>query len=152
MNQRLGILEWAVAACLTVLVVIVFGQVVLRYLTYQPLAWTEEVARYFFVWLSLLGAVVAARRGQHFAVDTLQNSLSPRFARGVTIAIHFVEAAFYTVLTVAGAMTVLFVHGQRSPTLDLPMSLPYLAIPVGAFLMAAIALRRAWAVWAQARS
>ncbi|MGD9847015.1 MAG: TRAP transporter small permease [Variibacter sp.] len=147
MNQRLGILEWSVAACLTVLVVIVFGQVLLRYLTYQPLAWTEEVARYFFVWLSLLGAAVAARRGQHFAVDAIQKSLSPRLAKALATAIHIIEASFYALLAFAGLRTALLVHGQSSPTLDLPMSLPYLAIPVGALMMTAIALRRAWALW-----
>jgi len=144
MNQRLGLLEWCVAVCLIVLVVTVFGQVLLRYLTYQPLAWTEEVARYLFIWLSLLGAAVAAKRGQHFAVDLLKNALGLRGGQTIALIVYIIEAAFYSLLVVAGVVTVLLVHQQRSPTLDLPMSIPYLAIPVGALLMAAIAARRTW--------
>ena len=55
--RRLGLLEWAVSGLMLALVVVVFSQVALRYLTYQPLAWTEEVARYAFIWLSLLGKI-----------------------------------------------------------------------------------------------
>jgi TRAP-type C4-dicarboxylate transport system permease small subunit len=83
MGNRDGILEWIVATAMAMLVVIVFSQVVLRCLTYQPLAWTEEAARYIFIWLCLLGAAAAARRGQHFAVEFLVRLL-PRHASAAT--------------------------------------------------------------------
>ena len=146
-NKRLGILEWLVAALMTMLVVLVFTQVLVRYLTYQPLAWTEEAARYVFIWLCLLGAAVAARRGQHFAVDLVQRSLPAGAFRIASTATKIVEAAFFVVLTVAGMEALRVVHLQQSPSLNIPMSIPYFAIPLGAALMAAIAMLRAWANW-----
>ena len=80
---------------MTTLVVLVFTQVLVRYLTYQPLAWTEEAARYIFIWLCLLGAAVAARRGQHFVVDLAQRALPADAFRIAAVATKVVEAAFY---------------------------------------------------------
>jgi TRAP-type transport system small permease protein len=143
MRDRLGVLEWGVAILLILLVLVVFSQVLLRYLTYQPLAWTEELARYLFIWLSLLGAAVAVRRGQHFAVDTLQSRFRGRACARFVLVLTLLEAAFYLTLAGAGAMLIPYVHSQRSPSFDLPMSLPYLAVPCGALIMAVAACRRA---------
>ncbi len=142
MRERLGFLEWVVATLLALLVVVVFSQVLLRYLTYQPLAWTEEVARYLFIWMYLLGAGVASRRGQHFAVETLQQRLHGRARSALVLGLSLLEAAFYVTLAGAGAVLIPYVHGPRSPTLYLPMSLPYLSIPCGALIMAVVACRR----------
>ena len=151
MHRRLGALEWAVAGVMTMLVLLVFAQVLVRYLTDHPLAWTEEAARYVFIWLCLLGAAVAARRGQHFAVDFVQRSLPARGFQVASAATKIVEAAFFIVLSVAGIQVLRVVHLQESPSLDIPMSIPYLAIPFGAALMAAIAMRRAWVNWFRPR-
>ena len=147
MNRRLNVLECVVAALMTVLVVLVFAQVLVRYLTYQPLAWTEEAARYVFIWLCLLGAAVAARRGQHFVMDLAQRSLPAAGFRVAATTTKVVEAAFYGLLAVAGIKALGVVRLQQSPSLDIPMSIPYLAIPLGAALMAGIATWRAWAIW-----
>jgi TRAP-type C4-dicarboxylate transport system permease small subunit len=149
MDRRLSILEWAVAGLMTMLVVLVFTQVLVRYLTYHPLAWTEEAARYIFIWLCLIGAAVAARRGQHFAVDLVQRSLPAGALRIVSTAIQVLEAAFYGLLALAGIRALGIVHLQQSPSLEIPMSIPYLAIPLGAALMAAIAMQRAWTIWSR---
>lgn len=144
MDRRLGILEWCVAGLMTTLVIVVFLQVVVRYLTFQALDWTEEAARYIFIWLCLLGAAVATLRGQHFAIDFLQRSL-PATAKGwVTSAICSIEAAVYLLLAYAGTRTLLTVHAQRSPSLEISMAIPYLAIPCGAALMAIFSVWRAW--------
>ncbi len=117
------------------LVVVVFAQVALRYLTYQPLAWTEELARYVFLWLSLLGAAVGGRRGTHFAVDLVPRRLRGKSGRALRAGIHLAEIGFYIVLTLAGARLVRIVHLQYSPTLGLPMSAAYAAIPTAAALL-----------------
>jgi len=141
--RRLGLLEWAVAGMMLALVVVVFSQVALRYLTYQPLAWTEEVARYAFIWLSLLGAAVGGRRGVHFAVDFLPRRLPPRAGRVVRAGIRLTEAGFYALLAWSGVQIVRVTHLQRSASIDLPMSLPYAAIPLAALLLAVFSLRQA---------
>jgi TRAP-type C4-dicarboxylate transport system permease small subunit len=124
------------------LVIVVFAQVLLRYLTYQPLGWTEELARYVFIWTCLLGAAVAARRGQHFAVDLAVRSV-PSSARWiVAAAIQTIEAALYVALAYAGVQILPIVASQESPSVGANMSLPYVAIPLGASLIAASSLVR----------
>jgi TRAP-type C4-dicarboxylate transport system permease small subunit len=147
MERRAGILDWVVGGLMTALVVLVFAQVLVRYLTYQPLAWTEEAARYVFIWLCLLGAAVAAQRGQHFVVDFAQRALPASAYRLAAAATKLVEAAFYALVVVAGVKALGVVRLQQSPSLDIPMSIPYLAIPAGAALMAAIAAWRACIIW-----
>lgn len=142
--RKAGLVETLLALLMVALVVVVFVQVALRYLTYQPLAWTEELARFVFIWLSLLGAAIGARRGAHFAVDMLGRSLAAGPARLLRIALRCGEAAIYAILAWGGCQILAVVHPQQSITLDLPMSLPYAAIPVGAALMCAYTLALAF--------
>jgi TRAP-type C4-dicarboxylate transport system permease small subunit len=145
--RRLDWLEIAIGLLLVGLVVVVFAQVALRYLTYQPLAWTEEVARYLFIWLSLLGAAAGGRRGAHFAVDLVARRLAGRPGRGLRAGIRALEAALYGTLTVAGVQITRVAHLQQSASIDVPMSVPYAAIPIAAALLCAASLRQAWAAW-----
>ena len=146
MGNRDGILEWIVATAMAMLVVIVFSQVVLRCLTYQPLAWTEEAARYIFIWLCLLGAAAAARRGQHFAVEFLVRLLPLTLQRPLIGLMLVLEATFYLCITVVGVTVIRTVNIQESPSLGISMAVPYLAIPVGALLLGLIAAHRAYSV------
>ena len=74
------IVEWLMALALSVMVVLVFGNVVLRYAFDSGIAWAEEVARLMFVWLIFLGAILALRHHSHIGVEMLQARL-PRKAR-----------------------------------------------------------------------
>jgi TRAP-type C4-dicarboxylate transport system permease small subunit len=74
------IVEWLMALALFVMVVLVFGNVVLRYAFDSGIAWAEEVARLMFVWLIFLGAILALRHHAHIGVEMLQARL-PRKAR-----------------------------------------------------------------------
>ena len=74
------LVEWLMALALAVMVVLVFGNVVLRYAFNSGLAWAEEVARLMFVWLIFLGAILALRHNAHIGVEMLQQRL-PRKAR-----------------------------------------------------------------------
>ena len=143
--KRLNLLEWAIATLIAALVVVVFAQVALRYLTYQPLVWTEEVGRYVFIWLSLLGAAAGAGRAGHFAVDVLPRRLPPRAGRGLRAGIRLTEAALYAILGWTGLLIVRVTHLQTSPSVNIPMSIPYAALPVAGFLMCAFSLRQALA-------
>jgi len=142
-TSRLNALQWSIALSMAVLVAVVFAQVVLRYLTYQPVAWTEELARFLFIWLSLVGAAEGARRGAHFSVELLPNALRGSRGRLFRCLIRVLEAIAYGVLAYAGVRILEVVHSQRSITLDLPMSFAYASISVGATLMCVYTLIRA---------
>ena len=71
------VLKVAIALCLAVMVVLVFGNVVLRYIFNSGIAMSEELSRWLLVWLTFLGAIVALRQHAHLGVDTLVRALPP---------------------------------------------------------------------------
>jgi TRAP-type C4-dicarboxylate transport system permease small subunit len=71
-------LKVAIGICLAVMVVLVFGNVVLRYVFNSGIATSEELSRWLLVWLTFLGAIVALREHAHLGVDTLIRALPPR--------------------------------------------------------------------------
>lgn len=129
----------AEAALLGVLVLAMTGvtlaQVIARYVFGAPLIWSEEAARYLFVWVSMIGAALAVRQGSHYALTALVERLSEsaqRVARALVFAIGF---GFILILLVTGVNETMQAHLQDAATLPFRMSLPYAAIPVGAVLM-----------------
>jgi TRAP-type transport system small permease protein len=71
------ILKCIIAVCLAVMVVLVFGNVVLRYIFNSGITMSEELSRWLMVWLTFLGAIVALREHSHLGVDTLVRALPP---------------------------------------------------------------------------
>jgi TRAP-type C4-dicarboxylate transport system permease small subunit len=71
------LLKVLIALCLAVMVVLVFGNVVLRYAFNMGITLSEEVSRWLFVYLTFLGAIVAMREHGHLGVDTLVKRLPP---------------------------------------------------------------------------
>ena len=69
--------EVLIVACLAAMVVLVFGNVVLRYAFNSGIAVSEELSRWLFVWLTFLGAVVALREHAHLGTDMLVGHLGP---------------------------------------------------------------------------
>ncbi len=69
------LLELLVVLCMVVMVVMVFGNVVLRYAFNSGITVSDEMSRYFFIWLTYIGAMVAMREGGHLGVDTLVKHL-----------------------------------------------------------------------------
>jgi TRAP-type transport system small permease protein len=69
------LLKVAIALCLAVMVVLVFGNVALRYLFNSGITVSEEISRLLFVWLTFLGAIIGMREHGHLGVDTLVQRL-----------------------------------------------------------------------------
>ncbi len=69
------LLEFLVVACLVAMVIMVFGNVVLRYGFNSGISISDEMSRYCFIWLTYLGAMVAMREKGHLGVDTLVRRL-----------------------------------------------------------------------------
>ncbi|MGV3572217.1 MAG: TRAP transporter small permease [Ramlibacter sp.] len=69
------LLELLVVACLVAMVVMVFGNVVLRYGFNSGISVSDEMSRYCFIWLTYIGAMIAMREREHLGVDTLVKHL-----------------------------------------------------------------------------
>jgi len=132
-------LDWAVdrvtLTLLGVMVVVVFVQVIFRFFIQQPLSWSEEVARYVFVWIIWMGAATVVREGGHPGMDLLTRSFSPAWQRVTELAMALLFFATLVTIIVTGFGLVLGNMSQPSPAMELPMGIPYAAIPLSACIM-----------------
>ncbi|MCC7048357.1 MAG: TRAP transporter small permease [Alphaproteobacteria bacterium] len=113
------------------LVALVAGEVVFRYAVQQSLIFSDELARYSFIWVTFLGASLALRRGQHIGLEL---GYHERWAL-LRAAVHLSVAIFLVIFLWTSAKLVPAMWAQRSPLLDISMGWVFLALPVGAALM-----------------
>jgi TRAP-type C4-dicarboxylate transport system permease small subunit len=107
-----------------------------RYVLNDPLAWTEEAARYALIWLSWLGGGLALRRGAHIAVEFLLDAIPSAPTRAAVLFAGRVAAIFFLAICVwYGLVLVQRVSFQSTIALGISMQLPYASVPVGSLLM-----------------
>ena len=115
---------------------VVFLQVLYRYVLTQPLHWSEELARYLFVWLSILGATLGLQKRGHFGLEILFRMLPQQMRRLMGFLILLLVGALVVVILVSGIELVEKTASQESPAMGIPMGWAYACLPVGAALMA----------------
>ncbi|MHB8158774.1 MAG: TRAP transporter small permease [Desulfocucumaceae bacterium] len=120
---------------LGIMVVSGFLQVFLRYVLKAPIPWAEELIRYLFVWITLLGGAMAVRSKGHLAMNMLVTKLPPLWGAVVAIIGTIATGGVLAYFTVFGTDLAIKNVSQVSDAMGIPMSLPYMAIPVGSFLM-----------------
>jgi len=127
---------WVLAGLVVTMTVVVLLQVIYRYLLTQPLYWSEELARYLFVWISLLGAALSVHRGGHFGMDFFVRMMSERKRRAFAYIIYLLMGVVIIVLFVQGLVLVGKTVAQQSPAMEISMGWAYASVPAGAGLMA----------------
>src|SRR4249920_2939878 len=91
------ITEVPAAILLVVEMVVLFAGVVARYVYRRPLTWSDELASILFLWLAMLGAVIALRRGEHMRLTTFLGRAGPQW-RGRLEALGAVIVALFLLL------------------------------------------------------
>jgi tripartite ATP-independent transporter DctM subunit len=142
-EQWLGSAVAAVAALLVVAeIVVLFTGVSARYFFQRPIIWSDELAGILFLWLAMLGAVVAFQRGEHMRMTAFVSNVDPH------------RRAFFDVLAIAAPLVFLVLVIQpavdfasdesfvSTPALDLSSLWRAAALPIGLGLMLLIALLR----------
>jgi len=136
LSQQVDRVSMAAAAALAAAMTVALGlQVLFRFVVRSPLSWSEELARYCFVWLASLGAAAALRRGLHPALELGASSQSGRGRQWWQVAGELSVAVFLLVVAVYGWRLAAFNMRQVSPAMGLPMGVPYAAVPTGACVM-----------------
>jgi TRAP-type C4-dicarboxylate transport system permease small subunit len=118
-----------------VMSVVILLQVFLRYVVKASLPWSEELARYLMVWIGMMGASLAMYQGRHVGVTFLVDrarGLAKRRLMGLALLLVL---GFLGLLLAQGIVLVSNIWQQRSPALNLPMVIPYAAVPLGALFM-----------------
>jgi TRAP-type C4-dicarboxylate transport system permease small subunit len=140
----LGNFEEILAGTFMVLMcVATFSNVVARYCFNSPIPWAEEFARYAFIWLVFVGAVVCTKHKRHICIDTavaLLPTSAQQFFRIMVDAAIFVLMIiilFYGWLLTAAAT-------QPTATLGIPTSCVYIVAPLSALLILVRSLKDFW--------
>ena len=135
-SKFLDVLEKVEKAILAVtvgiMVIIIAYQVIMRYIFAHANSWSEELARYLFIYDVMIDAAIAIRRNSHLQIDILINLMKPKVRTILATLAGMVFMVFllsYSITLVqTGARTM-------SAGLGIPMSIPYSCMPVGIVLM-----------------
>ena len=130
-NGYYRLLQVLLASLMGLLMIPVGIQIFSRYIGLIPAyIWTEEMARFCFIWIILVGSMIAMRDGTHFSVDLLPQ---PKTKRGEAVMILFVDFIIFLVAMIFiiwGWPLVKFGLLQESEMAELPMVLIYMAWPI----------------------
>ncbi len=125
-----------------VLMVPVSMQIGSRFFEWIPnYMWTEEMSRFFFIWMVMIGATVGVREGLHFDVDIWANP-SPALARFLRWASRLLIMGFAGVVLYWGIEFTKFGWNQTSELADLPMWMIFIAWPVAGFFWIAFLIEK----------
>lgn len=134
--------EIPAAALVFIEVIILLAGVISRYVFNAPITWTDELASTLFIWIAMLGAVIALRRSEHMRLTTFVNMLNPKWRSIVENVVAMITAVFVLLLAMP---TYTYIEEQwmiTTPALGLHDSYRVAALGVGVLLMLGITLVR----------
>src|SRR3954451_13124368 len=134
------LVEVPAAALVVAEIVVLFAGILARYVFHKPIVWSDELAGMLFLWLAMLGAVIAFQRGEHMRMTALVGMLQPRARAFLDVVALAAPLAFLALVLHPAyefAADEVFV---TTPALEIPNAWRPAALPVGIALMLAIAL------------
>jgi TRAP-type C4-dicarboxylate transport system permease small subunit len=146
------LLRVLVTGLLGLMIVPVTLQIVSRYTGLIPrYIWTEEAARFCFIWIILVGAMIAVREGTHFEVDVLPTPKSPRAEAAMRLLVAILMLVFALVFLWYGVRYAQFGYTQTSELTGINMLFIHGAYLVAGLTWVAFLAERAWAAIAVLR-
>jgi TRAP-type C4-dicarboxylate transport system permease small subunit len=140
-NDRcLWVCKHAIIFVVALLAVILCAAVFWRYALNNAIPWSEELSKYLMVWLTFLGAPIALRHGSHINIDLLQQLMPPRGRQLFHLVIHLLVVATMVLVLWYGISFAQLGARQVASSFRLSMLWMYLAVPIGAALVALVAL------------
>lgn len=128
-------LDGLLGSAVAVMVGSMIWQVIGRYVFNKAPGWSEELARFTMLWLTMLGSAAALRSGGHLSVTALADALGPR---GLALLLAFRDAVMVSAVGLLAWQGLLFAQlngAQESAAMEIPMTVPYAALPAGALLI-----------------
>lgn len=125
------IFEWMTAIILGGMTLSIFSQVIFRYIIKNPLPWSEELARFLFIWMTFIASYIGARKGSHIGVEALQKALPGIGGKIIKALANFITSAFFFIIVFSTFSFWPKLMVQISPALGLPMAFVYLAMIIG---------------------
>jgi TRAP-type C4-dicarboxylate transport system permease small subunit len=127
--------KWAAIIAFAVMSVMIVLQIIFRYILGAALSFSEELARYLFIWSALLGSAMCLKRRSHVSVELLMTVMPKAVKKYCVLLANVIGMIFYVILIVYGFEVVGVTMGQKSPGLGLQMGYVYLSIPISGIIM-----------------
>lgn len=126
--------KFVACASVSVMAILVFVNVIARFIFNSPLAVADEMSCYLFVLMSFMGTAIAARRKAHLGLTIVTDKLSPSAARKVQVLMYLIAAVFCLLIVVFGIEMVMsqYTLGQETATMQWSEWIYGLFVPVGA--------------------
>lgn len=137
-NHLNNIEEYLLIGSLMFSVALIGLQVTMRYVVQNSLSWTEELARYIFIWQAWVGASYATKMEKHLRITIIYDSIRNAKVKAVyDLVIHVLWLTFTIFLSYQGCILAskLYHIGQISPAMEILILIPYSAVPVGCTAM-----------------
>jgi len=120
--------------CVSVMAVLVFANVIARYVFNHSLAFSDEMSTYLFVLMSFMGTAIAARRKAHLGLSIVTDRVSPQARRIILAVMYFISAAFCLLVVIFGIQMVVSQYqlGQETASMQWPEWIYGSFVPIGA--------------------
>lgn len=135
-----------IALMMAIMCLVIFAQVVGRYSVKFSLPWSEELSRFLMVWIAMLGGAVAARRRMHVGFEALVEALPSGLRTGVQGFTVLVAMGIFGYLAWYGLVLARFNMMQVSAAMQIPMGIPYSAVPTGASMVVLFLAEELWLI------
>ncbi|MEM1044527.1 MAG: TRAP transporter small permease [Pseudomonadota bacterium] len=121
--------RWVIGGLMAAITFLTLIQVIWRYGLNQPITWSEEVARYCFVYVTLIGAAALLRlNDSHPELDSLRNRLGPSLRLTVDVFSRLMIIVCSLAISIGGFRMINLHIDQLSPSLEIPMWWIYLGL------------------------
>jgi TRAP-type C4-dicarboxylate transport system permease small subunit len=130
-----GLVRWIVIVLMGIMTVLVSAQIISRYVFNFPLGWTEEMARFSFVWVSFLGASALMQVREHINVTVFVDAFPPRLRTLCSFLANCCGLICIYFFCIGGIALTTNEWRQLAPATEVPMGWIYVVIPVSAALM-----------------
>ena len=129
------------AVMMFMITAVTFYQIIMRYVFRRAPYWSEELVRFTFVWITLIGAAIGIREKIHIGIDLLVARLPEKWQKYSRILVNCAICFFAGFIIYYGYQVSLATLNQPSPALKISMSYVYAGLPVGGALMIYFAVK-----------
>ena len=135
-DKIMKVLNWVIVLSMAFLVISITLQISNRFIMKIPMAWTEEFAKYFFVWLAMFGSAKAVREKSHIFVDILEVVIKGKVSQVCGFIADCVCMVFFVTLLYVSIPWTLKNFGVNTESIpEISMGMFYMCIPIAATVM-----------------
>ncbi len=128
-------LEWFAMICLVLMTIVVFFDVILRYIFNQGMPWTQEIATLLLVWFSLTGMAIGIAEKIHISIEMFTAKCSPKVISILETINHILIAVFGIMMIWNGIQIMKITRNATMPATKLPSSVLYIILPLSGILV-----------------